>query len=67
MTEPLRRLAATEPVQLAAAVRALLYVAVVFGADVSAEQVTALAVAVEVVTALLVRRRVTPVGDDPST
>jgi hypothetical protein len=56
----LRRLAANEPVQLAAGVRALLYCGVVFGLDVTAEQVAAVAVAVEVVSALFVRRRVEP-------
>jgi hypothetical protein len=58
----LRRLAANEPVQLAAAVRALLYCAVVFGLGVTAEQVAAVAVAVEVVSALFVRGRVTALG-----
>jgi hypothetical protein len=56
----LRRVAANEPVQLAAATRAVLYLGVVFGLGVSAEQVAATAVAVEIVAALLVRSRVTP-------
>jgi hypothetical protein len=61
----LRRVAANEPVQLAAAARALLYCAAVFGAGISAEQVTAVAVAVEVTSALLVRGRVSPAGSAP--
>lgn len=49
-----------EPVALAAAVRALLACAVAFGLDFTAEQVAAAVVAVEVVTGLFVRAKVTP-------
>lgn len=62
MTGALRQLAATEPVQLAAALRAVLYVAVVFGIGITAEQVAALAVAVEVLSAMFIRGRVTPLA-----
>lgn len=50
----------TEPVALAGAVRAILAVLVAYGLDLSAEQVATVVVAVEVVTALFVRRRVVP-------
>lgn len=62
----LRRLAAAEPVRLAAAIRALLIAAVAFGLDVSEEQIVAVVVAVEVVSALFVRSRVTPAEPGPA-
>lgn len=62
----LRHLATTEPVRLAAALRALLVAAVAFGLDVTEEQIVALVVAVEVVSALFVRARVTPAAPAPA-
>lgn len=56
----LKRLASTEPVRLAAAARTLLVAGVAFGLDVSAEQIAALVVAIETVSALFVRSRVEP-------
>ena len=50
----------TEPVALAAVVRSLLAVLVAFGVGLTAGQVAAVVVAVEMVTAYMVRRRVTP-------
>lgn len=50
-----------EPVAIAAAVRVVLVAAVAFGLDVSAEQIAALVLAVETVTALFVRSKVSPV------
>jgi hypothetical protein len=50
----------TEPVAIAAAIRALLVVAVGFGLDLSGEQVASIVVAVELVLGLFVRSQVTP-------
>lgn len=50
----------TEPVALAGAVRALLACAVAFGLNFTPEQVAATVVAVEIVSGLFVRSRVTP-------
>lgn len=50
----------TEPVAIAAAVRAVLVAAVAFGLDFTGEQVAALVVAIELVLGLLVRSQVTP-------
>lgn len=49
-----------EPVAIAAAARAVIACAVAFGLSWSAEQVAALVVAVEVVSGLLVRSKVSP-------
>lgn len=50
-----------EPVALAAAVRAVLLAVMAFGFDLTAEQVAAVAVAVEVVAGLWTRTKVSPV------
>ena len=50
----------TEPVALAAAVKAVLVVGVAFGAGLTAEQLAAVVVAVEVIAGLFVRSRVSP-------
>lgn len=50
----------TEPVAVAAAVRAVLLAVMAFGVGLTAEQVAAVAVAVEVVAGLWVRSKVTP-------
>jgi len=54
----------TEPVAIAAAVRAVLVAAVAFGLDWSGEQVAALVAAVELVLGLLVRSQVTPTAKE---
>ena len=51
----------TEPVVLAAAVRAVILAAVAFGLGWTAEQVAALMLAVEAVLAVFIRSKVTPV------
>lgn len=53
----------TEPVLLAAAVRALFVAAVAFGANLSGEQIAAVVAAIEIVGALFVRPQVTPEGN----
>lgn len=50
-----------EPVAIAAAVRAVLYAAILLGLDLTNEQMLAIVAAVESVTALFVRSRVVPV------
>lgn len=50
-----------EPVAVAAAVRSVLLAVAAFGFDLSAEQVAAIAIAVETVLTLFVRSKVTPV------
>ena len=50
----------TEPVALAAAVRAVLLAAMAFGLSLSVEQLAAVMFAVEAVLAVVVRQRVTP-------
>jgi hypothetical protein len=49
-----------EPVLLAAAIRAVIYVAISFGAHITQEQLATIMVAVEGVTALITRTLVTP-------
>lgn len=56
----------TEPVAVAAAVRAVLVAAVAFGLEMSGEQIAALVVAIEIVGALFVRSKVTPTSKIPS-
>jgi hypothetical protein len=56
----------TEPVAIAAAVRAVLVAAVAFGLEMSGEQIAALVVAIEIVGALFVRSKVTPTSKIPS-
>lgn len=56
----------TEPVAIAAAVRAVLVAAVAFGLDMTGEQIAALVVAIEIVGALFVRRQVTPTSKIPT-
>lgn len=51
----------TEPVAIAAAIRAVLVAAVAFGLDLDESQIVAVVVAVEAVLALVVRSKVTPV------
>lgn len=51
----------TEPVALAAAVRAIILAFVAFGLEWTPEQVAALMLAVEAVLAVFVRSKVTPV------
>jgi hypothetical protein len=50
----------TEPVAIAAAVRAVLIAVMAFGVGLTAVQVAAVAIAVELVAALFVRARVVP-------
>lgn len=52
----------TEPVAIAAALRAVLVAAVAFGLDWTGDQIAALVLAVELVLGLLVRSQVTPVN-----
>jgi hypothetical protein len=54
--------ATTEPVRLAAAVRVLLVAVAAFGVGITAEQIAALVLVVEVWSAILVRDRVSPVA-----
>lgn len=49
-----------EPVMIAAAIRAILYVAVLYGFDMSPDQMVAIVAAVESVLALITRQQVTP-------
>lgn len=49
-----------EPVAIAAAIRAVLYVAVLYGFNMSPEQMTAVVIAVESVLGLITRSQVTP-------
>lgn len=60
MKTMLQRLAATEPVRLAAALRTVLVAGVAFGLNVSPEQIAGLVLATETVGALFVRSRVSP-------
>lgn len=50
----------TEPVAVAAAVRALMLAVAAFGFDLTGEQIAAVAIAVETVLALFVRSKVMP-------
>lgn len=50
----------TEPVAVAAALRAVMVCAVAFGLELDGEQIAALVVAVELVLGLFVRSKVTP-------
>lgn len=54
----------TEPVAIAAAIRAVLVAAVAFGLDWSGDQIAALVLAVELVLGLLVRSQVTPTAKE---
>jgi len=56
----------TEPVAIAAAIRAVLVAAVAFGLDWSGDQIAALVLAVELVLGLLVRSQVTPTAKEVS-
>lgn len=51
-----------EPVALAAAIRSMVALLAVFGFELTAEQVVALIVVVEMILGLIVRARVTPVA-----
>lgn len=55
----------TEPVAVAAAVRALLVCAVAFGAELTGEQIAGVILVVETFSAFLIRSLVTPVGKEP--
>jgi hypothetical protein len=50
-----------EPVAIAAALRALLLVGIAFGLAISEDQLVAIMLAVELVLAVIVRQKVTPV------
>ena len=50
-----------EPVAIAAAIRSVLFVAVLFGLAVDEDQLAAIALALELVLGLFVRQKVTPV------
>ena len=54
----------TEPVAIAAAVRAVLVAAVAFGLDWTGEQIASLVLAVELVLGLIVRSQVTPTSKE---
>lgn len=61
MQNPLK----SEPAALAGLVRAIIYVAIAFGAKVTPEQLAAIVVAVELATGIFVRQRVSPVQPKP--